>query len=71
MKLTQKQANFISMALMVLLMTMVVTLVMAFLNSAFEWQRWLKGWMLSFLVALPTVLIIMPVTRKVVFKYVE
>lgn len=71
MKLTEKQANLISMALMVLLMTMVVTLVMAFLNSSFEWLKWLKGWGISTLIAFPTVLFVMPLTRKIVFKWVN
>ncbi len=69
MRLKEKQANVLTMFIMVAIMTCVVTLVMAFVNGNFDLIKWLKGWGLSLLVAFPTVLIVMPITKKFVFKY--
>jgi hypothetical protein len=69
MKITEKQANVLSMLIMVAVMTCIVTLVMALINGNLQLLKWLKGWGLSFLVAFPVVLIIMPVTKKLVFKF--
>ena len=71
MKLTEKQANIISIIILALVMTCIVTLVMALLNENFVLAKWLKGWMMSFLVAFPTILILMPNIRKFVFKFVK
>jgi hypothetical protein len=69
MNITEKQANVLSMLIMVAVMTCIVTLVMALINGNLQLLKWLKGWGLSFLVAFPVVLIIMPVTKKLVFKF--
>lgn len=71
MKLTEKQANFISVLLMVIIMTAVVSLVMSLLNQNFILIKWLKGWTLSFIVAFPTILVVMPFTKKLVSKLVK
>lgn len=71
MKLNEKQANVLSMFIMVAIMTCVVTLVMALLNHSFELLKWMKGWGISFLVAFPTVLVVMPITKKIVSKLVK
>jgi len=71
MKLKEKQANFISIFLLALIMTCIVTLTMALLNGNFVFTKWLKGWLLSFLVAFPTILVLMPNIRKFVFKFVK
>ncbi|MEJ5266985.1 MAG: DUF2798 domain-containing protein [Bacteroidales bacterium] len=68
MNITEKQANVLSMLIMVAVMTCIVTLVMALINGNLQLFKWLKGWGLSFLVAFPVVLIIMPITKKLVFK---
>ena len=71
MKLSEKQANFISIFILALVMTCIVTLVMAFLNGNFAFAKWLKGWIMSFLVAFPTILILMPNIKKFVFNFVK
>ncbi|MGC8865470.1 MAG: DUF2798 domain-containing protein [Bacteroidales bacterium] len=65
MKLNEKQANVLSMFIMVAIMTCVVTLVTALPNNYFEFVGWIKGWGISFLVAFPTVLLVMPMTKKI------
>lgn len=52
-------------------MTLVVTLVISLINASFELLKWLKAWGLSFVVAFPLALAIMPITNKVVFKFVK
>lgn len=71
MRLNEKQANVLSMFIMVAIMTCVVTLVMALLNNNFEFLKWIKGWGISFLVAFPTVLLVMPFTKKFVSTLVK
>jgi len=67
----KKAAQFISMTLMVLIMTFVVVFVSTAVNFGFSdllVLRWMKGWSVAFIVALPTVLLIMPFIRKLVEK---
>ncbi len=71
MRLNEKQVNVLSMFIMVAIMTCVVTLVMALLNNNFEFFKWIKGWGISFLVAFPTVLLVMPFTKKLVSTLVK
>lgn len=71
MRLNEKQANVLSMFIMVAIMTCVVTLVMALLNNSFALLKWLKGWGISFLIAFPTVLVVMPFTKKLIFRFVK
>ncbi|MGD9977686.1 MAG: DUF2798 domain-containing protein [Bacteroidales bacterium] len=66
MKLNDKQANVLTLMVMVLVMTAVVTIVMSLLNGNFEVLKWLKGWGLSFIVAFPAVLVVLPTAKKVV-----
>ncbi|HOV13121.1 MAG TPA: DUF2798 domain-containing protein [Spirochaetota bacterium] len=67
----KKMANLISMFLMVFIMTFVVVFVSTVINYGFSSDfivRWMKGWGISFLVAFPTVLIIMPFIKRIVDK---
>ena len=72
MTLSPKGANIMSMFFMVLIMTCVVafstTLINFGMNTAFL-LKWLRGWVLSFIIAFPTVLVIMPFIRKAVGKF--
>jgi hypothetical protein len=70
-KLSPKTANIVSMFLMVLIMTFIVVLVTVLVNYGTGPEflsRWMRGWALAFIVAFPTVLVIMPVIRKLMLK---
>ena len=59
------------MFFMVLIMTFIVVFVTTAINYGFVNDfiaRWMRGWGLSFIVAFPTVLIIMPTIRKTIAK---
>jgi hypothetical protein len=71
MVLSPKAANIFSIFLMVLIMTFVVVFVTTLVNFGMNTDffiRWMRGWGLSFVVAFPTVLIIMPVITRTVSK---
>ncbi len=62
------------MFLMVLTMTFVVVFVSTALNHGFQadfLSRWMRGWGVAFVIAFPTVLIIMPFIRKFVASITE
>jgi hypothetical protein len=70
-KLTPKTANVVSMFLMVLIMTFVVVLVTTLVNYGTGpgfLVRWMRGWGLALIVAFPTVLVIMPIIKKLMLK---
>lgn len=66
MRLNDKQANVLTLMVMVFVMTAVVTIVMSLLNGNFQILKWLRGWGLSFVVAFPTVLFVLPMAKKIV-----
>jgi hypothetical protein len=73
MKIKKKHEMKVSLALMVLVMTSVVTLVSVSVNFGFHPDfviRWVKSWGLAFIVALPVVMILMPMIKKLVSKFV-
>jgi hypothetical protein len=73
MKIKKKHEMKVSLALMVLVMTSVVTFVSASVNFGFHPDfmiRWFKSWGLAFIVALPVVMILMPMIKKIVSKFV-
>lgn len=52
-----------------LLMTAVVSLVTTFLNlKAFDVHRWVGAWGLSWLIAFPTLMLVLPIVRKTVAR---
>ena len=69
MKIPKSKAPLISMLLMVMIMTFVVVFVSTAFNhglgDGFVFQ-WMRGWGIAFVIAFPTVLIIMPSIRKFV-----
>jgi 3'-phosphoadenosine 5'-phosphosulfate sulfotransferase (PAPS reductase)/FAD synthetase len=73
-KISPRIINILSMGLMVLLMTLFVVFVTTIFNYGFSsdfFIRWMKGWGLSFIIAFPTVLVIMPFIRKIVSKLAQ
>jgi UDP-N-acetylmuramyl pentapeptide phosphotransferase/UDP-N-acetylglucosamine-1-phosphate transferase len=72
--ISKKTGNVLSMFLMVLIMTFVVVFVSTAVNFGFSSDfimRWMKGWGVAFIIAFPTVLIIMPFIRKLVAKITD
>lgn len=70
----EKKIQLVTMFLIVLVMTCVVVFASTAINFGFQensLQRWLKGWALSFALAYPTVLIILPPIRKIVGRYMS
>lgn len=71
MKLNEKQANLLAMLIMVITMTGIVTFIMSIINNNFLLFKWIKGWGISILIAYPTVLVIMPISKKIVSKLIN
>ena len=70
----EKKIQLVTMFFMVLIMTFVVVFASTAINFGFQdnfLQRWLKGWGISFALAYPTVLIIMPPIRKIVGRFMS
>jgi len=73
MKINKKYEQIVTMTLMVLVMTFVVTFVNTARNNGFQADfilLWLKSWGFAYIVALPTVMIIMPLIKKLVSSMV-
>jgi ABC-type glycerol-3-phosphate transport system permease component len=71
---SKKMGNVLTMFFVVMIMTFIVVFVSTLINYGFSSDfiaRWMKGWGLSFAVAFPTVLIIMPGIRKFVAKITD
>lgn len=67
MKLNEKAADIIMPLMLSLLMTFVISLVssLASLGFAdFTFNGWLSAWGLSWLIAFPTLLVVLPMVRK-------
>lgn len=74
MKIPKSKAQIVIMFFMVVTMTFVVVFVTTAFNYCFQSDfvfKWLKGWGLAFIIAFPTVLIIMPFIRKFVASITE
>lgn len=73
--MTQKQARLFTMAVMVLIMTAVVVFVSTIVNFGFSdpnfWFRYIRGWILAFVIAFPIVVVIMPPLQKYSQKFVK
>jgi len=73
--MTQKQARLLTMATMVLIMTMVVVFISTIVNFGFNdpnfWFRFIRGWILAFVIAFPIVVVIMPGLQKYFQKFVK
>jgi len=67
MTITPKIAQFLAMSTMVFLMTFIIVLISTLLNFGFDESfafRFLRGWGLSFALALPLVMFLMPRLQK-------
>lgn len=67
MCINKKHEQKITLVIMVLIMTFVVTFVGTAKNLGFQNHfiiQWFKAWGFAFIVALPTVMLIMPVIKK-------
>jgi len=74
MKIQKKHEMKVTLAIMVLIMTMVVSFASVILNFGLDNAfliKWLKSWAFSYIIALPVVMIVMPFTKKLVSKFVE
>ena len=71
MKIPQKHANllfaFIMSVLMATLMTCIVTLKLTGLNAGF-FIRWLHAFLTAWPIAFPAILLLAPITRKLVTR---
>jgi hypothetical protein len=74
MKISQKYSNllfaFIMSVLMATLMTFIVTIKLTGLNADFT-LRWLHAFLTAWPIAFPAILLLAPVTRKLVAKLTE
>jgi len=74
MKLKKQHEHKLTMIIMVLVMTMILSMVNVLRNNGLHANfiaEWLKAWGFAYLVALPTVMVVLPLTKKVVSKFVE
>ena len=74
MKIPKKHEMKVVMIVMVFVMTTVLSFVSTVKNIGFTHLfvvNWLKSWAFSFIIAFPLVLLIMPIIRKTVSKFVE
>ncbi|MBS0196912.1 MAG: DUF2798 domain-containing protein [Planctomycetes bacterium] len=68
MKLSRRHAQFLYLCLLALAMSCATAFANTFVRSGFEpgfVRLWLRGWAISFVVALPTLLFVAPIARAV------
>ena len=73
MCINKKHEQKSTMALMVLIMTLIVTFVGTAKNLGFQSNfliQWLKAWGFAFVIALPTITLIMPLIKKATSKMI-
>lgn len=73
-KLPARMATFVMPLLLSILMTFIVSLVSTLKSlglDAFTIQSWLSAWGLSWLIAFPTLLLVLPVVKKLTSFLVE
>jgi hypothetical protein len=74
MKIHKKHEGKITLIVMVFCMTMVLTFVRTVKDVGMEPNfitEWVKSWGFSYVVALPTVMVIMPVIKRTISKFIE
>lgn len=72
MKIKRKNEMKVTLVIMVFVMTMIVSLVSISVNFGFSDDfiyRWFKAWGLAFIVATPVVMVIVPLIKKRISKY--
>jgi hypothetical protein len=73
MKISKKYEQKLTLVIMVLVMTFVVTFVGTIKNIGFTSDfilQWLKAWGFAYVVALPAVMLIMPLIKIVISKMI-
>ncbi len=74
MKFQKKYERFIFALFMALIMVTIMSLFITFVNIGFVdnfFQKWLHSGILAFIVAFPTILIVVPIVRKLVAKVIK
>lgn len=74
MKIPKKHEMKLTMVIMVFVMTLIITFASVSIN--YGWvegfgARWMKAWALSFVLAVPIVLAIVPLIKKQIARFVE
>ena len=73
MCIKKKHEHKLTLVIMVLIMTFVITFVGPAKNLGFQSNfilQWLKDWGFAFIIALPTVMMIMPLIKKITSKMI-
>jgi hypothetical protein len=73
-KLPARYAGFVMPLLLSILMTCIVSLISTFKGVGWVpgfWQMWLGAWAVSWLVAFPTLLVALPLVRKLTAAVVD
>jgi len=74
MKINKKHEMLATLVIMVFIMTCIVSFASISINNGFEnnfLKSWIKSWVFSYVIALPVVLVVMPLSKKIVGKFVE
>lgn len=67
MWLTKRQGDLLFVVLLAFGMSMVMSFFITLVNTSFDArlpQRWLKAWIISFAIAVPTALVLAPLCRR-------
>ena len=73
-KLPARYASIVMPLLLSIVMTCIISFVSTLLGVGMEpalLQKWLKAWLFSWIVAFPTVLVVLPLVRKLTAALVE
>jgi Protein of unknown function (DUF2798) len=72
--LSRKGGNILFVILMVLAMSLIMSLAMTVVNTGVRGDligRWMRGFVISFLVALPSAFIVVPLMRRLADAFVS
>lgn len=70
-KLPARYAPVVLPLLLSILMTCVVSLISTLVGGGFALDMWLRSWALSWVIAFPTLLVVLPLVRRVAAALVE
>ena len=74
MKINPRFSNTIFSIVMVTGMSFVISLAMTILNTGIDdgfFTRWVSAWLVSFIVAYPTVLVITPIAQRITARLID
>ena len=71
MKISQKQAHVLFAVIMVGTLTFILTGATSFINSncTLQLSKWIHNWIMAYIIALPTMMVLSPPLRKSLAKY--